>query len=182
MRISNYDKYPATRLDAELWQGWDAIKSELARRCASSKGRFVVVVECYQGVYHDEIEPEIRALSPACWINTCTIFKSPAEIEEMTYPYVTDDRLFGFRSHFTYADFMDKTRLENARHQMETASGLIIVYGHGAAMLHRRQICLFILIWRVGKYNFVLAGTKSMVWELRTRRKALLSNINGVIS
>ena len=133
MRISNYDKYPATRLDAELWQGWDAIKSELARRCASSKGRFVVVVECYQGVYHDEIEPEIRALSPACWINTCTIFKSPAEIEEMTYPYVTDDRLFGFRSHFTYADFMDKTRLENARHQMETASGLIIVYGHGAA-------------------------------------------------
>ena len=99
MRTSNYDKYPATRLDAEVWQGWEAIRAEWLRR--KKEGRFVLVVECYQGVYHHEIEPELRKLAPACWIDTQSLFKSPAEIEAMTYPYVTDDRLFGFRSHFS---------------------------------------------------------------------------------
>lgn len=135
MRTSNYDKYPATRLDAELWQGWEAIRSVLSQQKTTKKDRFILVIECYQGVYHQEIEPELQKLAPDCWINTQSLFKSTDAIEAMTYPYVTDDRLFGFRSHFSYEDFLDKKRVAAARQQIEAASGFCIVYGHGAAVV-----------------------------------------------
>ena len=50
MRKSNYDKQPATRIAGHLWKGWQAVRDEITRRCASLAGKksVVVVVECYQ--------------------------------------------------------------------------------------------------------------------------------------
>lgn len=133
-RESNYDKYPATRLDAMLWKGWAAIRDEISRKIQSlHRERCVVAIECYQGVYHEELEPELKALEPTRWFNTAELFKPVEEIERMTYPYVTDDRLFGFRARFTYADFLVGERVEALRSQLREASGVSIVYGHGAA-------------------------------------------------
>ena len=133
-RESNYDKYPATRLDATLWKGWAAIRDEISRKIQSlHRERCVVVIECYQGVYHEELEPELKALEPTLWFNTAELFKPVEEVERMTYPYVTDDRLFGFRARFTYADFLVGERVEALRSQLREASGVSIVYGHGAA-------------------------------------------------
>ena len=49
MRKSNYDKQPATRIAGQLWKGWQAVRDEINRRCASLVGKksVVVVVECY---------------------------------------------------------------------------------------------------------------------------------------
>ena len=133
-RESNYDKYPATRLDATLWKGWAAIRDEISRKIQSlHRERCVVAIECYQGVYHEELEPELKALEPTRWFNTAELFKPVEEVERMTYPYVTDDRLFGFRARFTYADFLVGERVEALRSQLREASGVSIVYGHGAA-------------------------------------------------
>lgn len=133
-RESNYDKYPATRLDATLWKGWSAIRDEISRKIQSlHRERCVVAIECYQGVYHEELEPELKALEPTRWFNTAELFKPVEEVERMTYPYVTDDRLFGFRARFTYADFLVGERVEALRSQLREASGVSIVYGHGAA-------------------------------------------------
>ena len=133
-RESNYDKYPATRLDATLWKGWAAIRDEISRKIRSlHRERCVVAIECYQGVYHEELEPELKALEPTRWFNTAELFKPVEEVERMTYPYVTDDRLFGFRARFTYADFLVGERVEALRSQLREASGVSIVYGHGAA-------------------------------------------------
>lgn len=76
MRTPNYDKYPATHLHADLWQGWETIRSELARHRTPEKGRAVWVIECYQGVYHEEITPEIKTLAPDWLIVMQNIFKS----------------------------------------------------------------------------------------------------------
>lgn len=134
-RTSNYDKYPSTQMEARIWRGWNEIKEELEHHLTSAEGHFVVAIECYQGVYHEETGPALRALCPDRWINTQTIFKTTGEIEKMTYPYVTDDRLFGYRSHFTYADFMDENRLSDIRTEISSREGTIIVYGHGAAFV-----------------------------------------------
>ena len=40
---------------------------------------------------------ELQALAPDRFINTRDLFKSAEDIEAMTYPYLTDDRLFGRR-------------------------------------------------------------------------------------
>lgn len=134
MRKSNYDKYPATRVEGELWKGWQAIREKLAAVCDAEKVR-VLVVECYQGVYHEEIIEGLKALAPALWIDTRSLFKSVPEIEAMTYPYVTDDRLFGFRSNFTYDDFFDPDKRVSACERIRMTEGLVVVYGHGAATL-----------------------------------------------
>ena len=63
MRKSNYDKQPATRIAGQLWKGWQAVRDEINRRCASLVGKksVVVVVECYQGVHHEELTRELSA-------------------------------------------------------------------------------------------------------------------------
>ncbi len=136
MRKSNYDKQPATLVQGDLWKGWDAIRQETARHCtATGKNPCVLVVECYQGVHHAELWAELQALQPALAIDTQTLFKPVKAITAMTYPYVTDDRLYGYHSHFTYADFLDADHVEAARRQISQAEGLVLVYGHGAALV-----------------------------------------------
>mgnify|MGYP006964171560 CR=1 FL=1 len=53
----------------------------------------------------------------------------------MTFPYVTDDRLFGFRSHFKYADFLDQEKTCEAQALIAATEGCVVVYGHGAALV-----------------------------------------------
>lgn len=133
MRKSNYDKFPATRVAGTIWKGWENICEELKNSCGNSS--CVLVVECYQGVHHEELKQGLAGLSADNWIDTQSLFKPVAEIEQMTFPYVTDDRLFGFRARFTYADFLDDAKVAEARKTIAASKGLTIVYGHGAGFV-----------------------------------------------
>lgn len=133
MRKSNYDKFPATETEGCLWKGWDNIRKEISARCGK---KTVLVVECYQGVMYGELKKEMEALAPALMVDTRDLFKPVAEIEKMTYPYVTDDRLFGRRANFKYTDFLDSDRCDEARNAVASVTeGLVIVFGHGAAVV-----------------------------------------------
>lgn len=140
MRKSNYDKFPATSVSGKMWKGWDNICSQL--KSVADKKSFVIVVECYQGVYHDELKEGFSLLNASKVIDTQTIFKSCEEIERMTYPYITDDRLFGFRANFSYLDFLDTEKLADARKMVAESEGLIVVYGHAAALVAPEADCL----------------------------------------
>lgn len=137
MRKSNYDKQPATLVEGNIWQGWDAIRQEINNRStvAAGKTRYVIVVECYQGVHHEELWSELKALNVDHAFNTSAIFKTVDEVKQMTYPYITDDRLFGFRANFSMADFLDTQKLQNLRNELAGLSGVVLVYGHGAAVV-----------------------------------------------
>lgn len=134
MRKSNYDKSPATLVQGDLWKGWDSILKHLKERCVldNATGRYVVVVECYQGVHHQELLKHFSDIADVL-IDTKDLFKATDEIEEMTYPYLTDDRLFGHMASFSYSDFFDSDKVESLRIQLKSMSGVVIVYGHGAA-------------------------------------------------
>lgn len=118
MRKSNYDKMPATVVDGTLWKGWESIRKRLAEIHAETNGSQVWVVECYQGVHHEELMRELQALAPDRFINTRDLFKSAEDIEAMTYPYLTDDRLFGRRAHFSYTDFLDEEKVNACRESL----------------------------------------------------------------
>lgn len=134
MRKSNYDKFPATEIQGRIWKGWDEICSHIGRACALRGGkRHILVVECYQGVHHEELFAAFSTLNGVTAIHTQSLFKPAAEIETMTYPWLTDDRIFGRRSHFSYQDFWDKDKVDALRRQLDELSGLVLVYGHGAA-------------------------------------------------
>ena len=134
MRKSNYDKFPATLTEGKLWKGWPAILAQWAAvRAERGAARQIWVVECYQGVHMESLRAALEQLAPDRLIESDTLFKSAEEIERMTYPYVTDDRLFGFRARFTYADFFDKERLAACRETLAAETGWTIIFGHGAA-------------------------------------------------
>lgn len=133
MRKSNYDKHPATRIDGTIWKGWDEILGQLRDEISVRKGRFVCIVECYQGVRYDELLNRLKDLCPDQVIDTRTLFRSHAEIEAMTAPYMTEDSLFGRRASFTITDFFDKEKLAVCKEELKNADGFILIYGHGAA-------------------------------------------------
>lgn len=136
MRKSNYDKFPSTRVEGRIWKGWNAVCEELTSACQPcEKGKHILVVECYQGVIHSELEKAFASLPNATFISTRSVFKSVEEVEVMTHPWLTDDRLFGRRAHFSYPDFMDAEKLVSVRKTIAETKGLIVVYGHGAAVL-----------------------------------------------
>lgn len=135
MRKSNYDKKPSTYIEGKIWKGWSQVLGKMKELCLPEKKKTVMVVECYQGVYKQEVFSYLKEL-PAAWlVDTGSLFKSPEEIERMTAPYMTDDVLFGYCSHFSYADFLDMNKVEAYQKQVENAKGLIVLCGHGAAYI-----------------------------------------------
>ena len=70
---SNYDKFPAIRMDEGLWSdctiGWDAILGRIERQIGT-QGRRVLVVECYPGVEIEELTHRLRTLNPELLVDS----------------------------------------------------------------------------------------------------------------
>lgn len=129
MRKSNYDKFPSTPLDGNLIKGWDSIFQTLKEKLA---GKGICVIECYQGVYIEELEKHLPALGADLVIKADNLYHAEEKIRALTQRWVTDDRLFGHRASFTYQDFLDEEKVKVARNEMKAQAGLTLVYGHGA--------------------------------------------------
>ena len=126
MRKSNYDKYPATKVDGAVWVGWNAI----AERLKETKAE-VLAVDCYAGVYENEVEDALKDGFPLI-IRTRSLFKTEEAVDAMTQRFMTDDVLFGYVSPLRLNDFFDQHLLDNARARV--AEGALII-GPGAAMV-----------------------------------------------
>lgn len=129
MRKSNYDKAPFTPVEGELIKGWEHIADRLR---TATEHRHLCVIECYQGVYIEELEQHLAPMGFNKIIKSDDLFKPEEEIRRLTQPWVTDDRLFGRRAPFSYADFLDERKVAQAREEIARATGSVLVYGHGA--------------------------------------------------
>ena len=121
MRKSNYDKRPTTTVNGPSWNGWKEIVNEL------SQTKQLLAVECYQGVFVDEV---INALCSLGIVVTDTrdCFKSEADIRNMTDSWMTDDRLFGRRmGHLKMEDFLATDSLSPVTADRQTAGYAVSV-------------------------------------------------------
>jgi mannose-6-phosphate isomerase class I len=138
---SNFNKTPSIKISGwqqESWTGWERICNVLSGRIEKlNKSRKVVVIECYQGVYHDEILNNLKHfIKFEHFISTSGLFLPENKIIELTYPDVTDDRIFGFMTRLNMIDFFDKKALSQAENKLrEISQGTILVYGYGASLL-----------------------------------------------
>lgn len=136
MLKSCYDKFPATATDGALWKGWEAVLGCLKDRAASFSGKapFILVVECYHGVCHDELKKHLSCLG-GLLVDVGTLYKPAEDVAAMTHSHLTDDPLFGRCASLSYEDYLDADKVSGFRHQLESASGLVIVYGNGASVV-----------------------------------------------
>lgn len=134
----NYNKFPVieTGLQNVCAQGWKSIVATIQDHVANLKKiNTVIAVECYHGVLDDEILSALQYNSNVNVILTTEYFLSKSEIEELVYPDVTDDEVFGYVSRLTIDHFFNKEKLNEAKQKLTTIQGVTFVYGCGATLL-----------------------------------------------
>lgn len=138
MEISNFDKYPAIRIDGfEGWSGWTSIVSAIEQQVAADgKKRTVVAVECYHGVQITELVAQLRKGFPTALIfETSNALLPEQAINEMVYPFVTDDPVFGYMSPLSLSQFFNTALLADMQKEIAAQeTGLILVIGTGATL------------------------------------------------
>ena len=144
----NYDKYPVTKISTDTvqaWRGYDSILNRLreAVQEKSRNGKCVLAVETYPGVDEQELVPALEALGPQLVLDTRRTLCSKEEFRRRIYPFLTDDRVFGRMFYGTFEDFQQPQQVEALRKEAEEASGLIIIWGMGAAQLVEPDILVY---------------------------------------
>ena len=137
-RKPNYDKTPSVEVkgfENNLVAGWENICAEIKKK-ADGNENYVVAIETYLGVHNDEIILALKnGLNINQFVHADNAMKREEELDEMTYPDVTDDDIFGYISRFNMIDFYDIKKLEELSAEIEKASGFTLVYGAGATIV-----------------------------------------------
>lgn len=134
---SNYEKDPSISISSDPSDcnvGWRAIIDRLRSQVAGVNRSVVVCVECYPGVFEDEIQRAIlNSLSSAEIIRTCDFLKPSSEIDSMLARELTDDPVFGRLSSLDLIDFFNPENLNRfAREPRST--GLLFLLGPKAVL------------------------------------------------
>lgn len=121
-----------------LEKGWKDICRRLNKEITDLTGKKkILVVETYQGVIHEELLQNLKnGLSFNRFIEASDYMLPEKEIERLVFPYVTNDRIFGFITNLTLEAFFDPERKKALQDEIEaTDEGVIIIYGCGASLL-----------------------------------------------
>lgn len=144
----NYCKSPVNTIKTETrqsWKGYEAVLAEL-RRAAEEflrGGKCVLAVETYPGVDDAELTGALLSLEPALLIDMREGLCSKAEFAKRIRPYMTDDRVYGRMYFGTLEDFQEPEKMDALREKAGAASGLVIVYGGGAAALMEADLVVY---------------------------------------
>ncbi len=139
--ISNFNKRPRVQVTGstdDCYAGWSEIFDKLTIELDSTNGiNKTIVVDCYQGVYFDELLNKFKNNIQFSRVITSDDYFLPSDIiQRLTYPDVTDDRIFGFLTRLNMIDFIDREKLQWLREEIETSSnGITLVFGYGASLL-----------------------------------------------
>ena len=141
-RAASYDKFPFVLVPngtGRCITGWDAIGIRLTNSAD------VVVIECYPGVDHATIRCELESrLLPTLTIETTDLMLPKREIDHLVAPYVGgDDPVFGVISKLDLIDFFDPLLLRQAREVVAKMSGLVLVVGPGATLVHPGDVFVY---------------------------------------
>jgi len=136
-----FNKTPLVRVkgkEHDCYPGWNLIGSHLREKLPKGKGRKIISIETYQGVYLEDLRSQIsKILEPDILIDTGTCLKSEREIRNLTQPDVTDDRVFGFLTRLNMAELFDSKKLQEAISLIEeSGDALIVIIGYGTVLLH----------------------------------------------
>jgi mannose-6-phosphate isomerase class I len=134
---ATYDKLatiPISSSARECAVGWPAVLKRILDRRPS-----IICVECYPGVHTEELERAIASAFQPCQVfRASDVLKSPAAIEEMLVPFLTDDPVFGRMNGLRIEDFLDSVKRARAREQINKIQGRVVVLGTGASLLAPR--------------------------------------------
>jgi mannose-6-phosphate isomerase class I len=158
-RHSNYDKFPYVpvhRSSSGVSIGWRAIGERLRGELSGKNA--VVCVECYPGVFIDDIEQALReSLQPSLVVRSADCLKSSAELQKMFADVLTDDPVFGRMNFAEVADFFFPPCVDAEKRRITEATGTVLVIGTGATLLCSK--------------NCILIYADMARWEIQQRQR-----------
>lgn len=141
---SNYDKYPQTKVsgfDNEAFCGYQEIVSVLQKEM---KNKRVLVVDCYPGVYDDEVLNALKeGLQIELIINAEDIFYDSDILTKLMARHLTDDRVRGIMYYGTIMDFVDKESLLKMQQKVAESARKVLVYGFGATLITKGDVFVY---------------------------------------
>lgn len=141
-RKSNYDKYPTTRIvgfDDCATEGWEAVCARLR-----ASGARVVTVDCYPGVYDEELLPAlVDGLKPSLVVESKDMFYDGDELTRRMEWHLTDDRVRGVMYYGEMDYFIDENKRQQLQEKVEQTQGSVLVYGFGASRIARGSILVY---------------------------------------
>ena len=167
---SEYDKCPETSVegfDTEAFSGWRDIVRQLNKKVENA-----LVVDCYPGVFDEELFPHLRECADFdLIIRMDDIFYDGDRITEMMKPFLTDDRVRGIYYYGKVTDFIDREKLKEAVKQVNEAlrkNKKVLVYGFGAYLVCQKGLLVYAdmtrweiqLRYRKGMPNFLQTNYK----------------------
>jgi len=134
--FSNYDKSPVVEVkgDHQVWTGWESISRGIEALKNSSNAK-VIALECYPGLHDGLITEKIKANLFGRFFMTSDFMLSESRIDQLVYPDVTDDEIFGYITRLTLPDFFDKNRVAKFKEEIKRTDGPVYIYGPGATLL-----------------------------------------------
>ena len=111
---------------------------ELIRQVSGAPGsRKVICVECYQGVFLQELEAQFVTHPGITRVIGAGEALLPEEaVGEKVQPYVTDDPVFGYLTTLQLADLFDKQKINALKAAIQTVpEGIVLIYGTGASLM-----------------------------------------------
>ncbi|MCS2165349.1 class I mannose-6-phosphate isomerase [Scandinavium manionii] len=146
MKSTTYDKHPEVPVqgyDEQAWQDWPALLVALNARLSDTK-KTVLVIDCYPGVRLDELEQALQTqFAGSSLLNVEAARKNQEALHSLLARNLTDDRVFGVLSCHQLTEFFDPQQLAAMRQRVADASGLVIVYGPGAALVHNGDVLVY---------------------------------------
>ena len=142
---SNYDKYPSVRVPdiytSYCYLGWKNILNVLNQRLeAIDKSCKILVVECYQGVLHEEVREQFRLAFPdALFVDSSEGMLSEQELNAKLQADITDDEIFGYMTRYNIDCYFDKCKVCDLRNMISQQRGLVVVYGTGATYIQPKM-------------------------------------------
>lgn len=131
---SSFDKYPCIPISpdsARCDSGWRAVVDRLRSKPGSNG---VICIECYPGVFEDEIEQALRrCFSGSEIFRTRECLKRPSTIDRMLARDLSEDPVFGRLSGLELIDFFDQKKLSDFRRAVEGADSAVVL-GTGALL------------------------------------------------
>jgi mannose-6-phosphate isomerase class I len=130
-----YDRFPYVPSGSreECLSGWSAIIQVIQSRAGAGA---LIAVECYPGVFIEELGRELGAgLRDAHILLTTSLFRPIPEIDSMLEPLLGDDPVFGMMNTIEIEDFFDPARLADARARCQNNTRTTVILGPGASLI-----------------------------------------------
>jgi len=140
MTASNYDKFPVITVpdpDAAACRGWDEILRRLRADVTAGAVGPVVAIECYPGVFENEIGAALKTRWPDAELVDMHSALLPEEgILELIAPFTGgDDPVFGYMSNLSLDLFFLPDALASLRARAAGAAGPLFLLGPGAFLV-----------------------------------------------